>query len=576
MPDLSSVYLAIIATSFFVNNYYNPPLVCTAQLLPDDPTYADFYCGWDWEEANAKCEYHCPSGLDSDCPLLSNGRKRRCIAAAGCFSRFQKVYWTGYIHLSFDKEQHLANTNNAVTNEEVPAEAGPPALDLMTEEETEAFESSFQDYLFEALKEQIQISAVTVQEQEYNRPCVAAAIEADDPTSTALDMEIRILGEYIPIDGSFTDDQFGEEILNSVWADPESFVNAIKNASSFFEALTGISAIEEDSLVESPSSSPSESPTRSYDQTLDIRIDPRPTGSYGIVFNVKTPPGGNSILLTSMSFVTLHEGKLEYEIYSKLGPFERFVGRTNMFDLVASGQTTGMGPKAYTRALEEDTVVNGVQYVGFKPVHVLGDRGQRSFYISMTKTFLADDGSPIPILFSYPISGTEGEREYEVVASNEELEVYEGDGVLEYPWPKEKDGIYYRRPRGFIGSFDYDRSPCLPNTNFTGWPCPYVPQTRPTKIPTKNPTNAPRKNPTTKPTMQPSEADTNSDSGPEAKTNNNADPEAETNNNSGPEAETNNNSTLKVGVGEKEISNAVTGSWKITNKSYCCGLALLM
>lgn len=143
-----------------------------------------------------------------------------------------------------------------------------------------------------------------------------------------------------------------------------------------------------------------------------------------------------------------------------------------MFELVASGQTKGNGAQAYTRLLEEDTVVaNGVEtlnYIGFKPLHVPGDRGQRSFYITMTKRFTTDDGGPIPVLFSYPISGTEGEREYAVVDNTEELEIYEGDGVLDYPWPKEKDGPYYRRPRGFIGSFDYERYPCHPIINFTG------------------------------------------------------------------------------------------------------------
>jgi len=420
MPHPSNIfYLSIIATGFLARTpTKNNNLLCTAQLLPDDPENVDYYCGWDWEEASANCEFHCPSGLDGDCPPLLNGRKRRCIAATGCFVRFKKVYWTGVISLSFDREEHLAN--NAVVDTMTPAEDTvdePTAVGLMTEEEVEAFESSFQNYLFEALNEQLQISGVSVQEQEYDRPCVAAANRGDDPTSTSLDLTVGIVGEYIPIgDKFFTDEQFGEKILAFVNADSESFVDAIQNNSpSFFDAMTGISAIDEESVVEPPSSMPSAPPTRGFDQIFDIRIDPQPTGSYGIVFDVKTvrcdeqtaiQKTCGTILLTGMSFVTLHEGKLEYMIYSKLGPYERFIGNDKVWDLVASGQAMGRGAKQYTPVLENDTVVDfdsdtTLNYVGFKPLHIPGDRGQRSFYITLTKRFTTDDGGPIPILFRW-------------------------------------------------------------------------------------------------------------------------------------------------------------------------------
>jgi len=199
-----------------------------------------------------------------------------------------------------------------------------------------------------------------------------------------------------------------------------------------------------------------------------------------------------------MSFVTSHEGWLEYMIYSRLGPFDKFVGRTSNWDLVASGQTLGRGSKKYTRVLEEDISIEDesgttLNYVGFKPLHVPGDRSQRSFYISMTKRFRKNGGTPITVSFSYPmVDENESEREYEVVASTPELEVFEGDGVLDYPWPPQRDGPYYRRPRGFIGSFDYERYPCHPLINFTGWPCPYVSRTdRPTAKPTRRPTIRP-------------------------------------------------------------------------------------
>jgi len=518
---LFTLATALLSRTIIVTNK-SVPVFSDAQLLPNDPEHEDFYCGWDWEEANQDCEYPCPSGLDDECPPLSNGRPRRCIAAAGCFARFKKVYWTGVISLSFDRAAHLSNS--AVASVEMDAESGSfiTNANLMEDEEMEAFESSFAKYLFGAFEEEIEIDSVRVQEQQYDRPCVAAAYGGIDPTSTSLDMMVRVVGEFIPIgDKDFTDDEFGDEVLKLInYFDPESFVEAIKNEHVYFGATIGISAIEADNVVETPSASPSEPPSRSFDQIFDIRIDPRPSASYGIVFSVRTKRCDEeaaiqqicgTILINAMSFVTLHEGNLEYMVYSRLGPYERFLGRDNSWDLIASGQTIGKGAKEYTRMLEGDTVIDydsntRMEYVGFKPVHVPGDRGMRSFYVTLTKRFTQESGDPVPILFSYPIQmDSEGERKYEVVASTNELEVYEGDAVLDYPWHTNRDGPFYRRPRGFIGSFEYERYPCLPLRNFTGWPCPYRVQTQsPTTRPTGKPTNSPVTGfPTKKPTLAP-------------------------------------------------------------------------
>jgi len=604
-----SLNLAMMATSFLVHiiTTYNKNMpLCTAQLLPDDPTHEDFYCGWDWEEANAKCEFSCPSGLDSHCPPLPNGRKRRCIAAAGCFARYRKVYWTGVFSLSFDREQHLTNaaataTPQTAVGDQNLDEAGPPpiGLMLMTAEVKKSFESYFRGYLFEAFDKEMDISTVSVQDQEYDKICVAAAIGRgnNDPTSTSLDMVIRFAGAYIPKETYFTDDQFGEEIMNSVNENSQSFAITIKSSSSFFDAMTGASAIEEEDVVEPPTSSPSDPPTRGSYQSLDIRIDPRPTGSFGIVFNVRTVRGGNSILLTGLSFVTNHEGKMEYEIYSKLGRWDSFVGRTSFWTLVASGETIGNGAKKYTPVLEEDNAVkDGFQtynYVGFRPLHVLGDGGRRSFYITSTKRFKTDTGGDIPILFSAPKSGTDGTREYDIVDSNEELEVYEGDGVLDYPWPRQNFISFFRRPRGFIGSFDYERHPCYPVINFTGWPCPYVPKTRqPTPNPSRRLTSAPvTKNPAKNPTNDVQNAQIETDSPelgspvPEVEMNDN-DPVVQTAQietgspelgSPVPEIETNDidNAPLIVEVEDENIRNVGSGSWKVVNRSYVYGLTIL-
>ena len=207
-------------------------------------------------------------------------------------------------------------------------------------------------------------------------------------------------------------------------------------------------------------------------------IDPTPTGSYGIVFDVRTPKDGNTILLTSMSFVTSTNGTLEYEIYSKLGKWQNTLGDTASYELIASGQIVGQGSEAYTRVHDDDTIVTDVNgtdsyYIGFMPIHIPGNRGRRSFYITTTKKYMSADGTPIPILFSNAITN-DTSYDYQLIDNTAELEIYEGDGILDYPWPRgASEDVYYRRPRGFFGSFEYEREPCGV-TNFTGWPCPYV------------------------------------------------------------------------------------------------------
>ena len=67
-----------------------------------------------------------------------------------------------------------------------------------------------------------------------------------------------------------------------------------------------------------------------------------------------------------------------------------------------------------------------------------------------------------------------------------------GVGSLDFPWDRDSEGPYYRRPRGFMGHFDIDRYPCYPQLNLTVWPCPYVPRTTPPTVkPSKQPTPLP-------------------------------------------------------------------------------------
>ena len=516
-----------------------------AQLLPSDSTESDYYCGTDWTEANSYCQYPCPSGLDTECPsLLTNGVPRRCIAAAGCFMRHRTVETTIVVSLIFDKDRHysanavvdataLAGSNETaaqltvdddgaetivVVNNEVQSNIPEDAtLMIMDEEDMESFMVAFSEYLTQSIINRTsptidgssssesgstistigwQINSSDTNEQSYDRPCVyAKQLGGYDPTATSLDIVTNIVGSYIPITSTITDEQFTDMIMtflttannsNNNYNDDDDdddddgnrLIQTLSTISSFFDALISITAIPNEDIAESPSTMPSSSPTRDYKQIFNMDIDPTPTGSYGIVFDVRTPKDGNTILLTSMSFVTSTNSTLEYEIYTKLGKWQNTLGDTAGYELIASGLIVGQGSEAYTRVHDDDTIVTDVNgtdsyYIGFIPIHVPGDRGRRSFYITTTKKIISADGTPIPILFSNAITN-DTSYDYQLIDKTAELEIYEGDGILDYPWPRgASEDVYYRRPRGFFGSFEYEREPCGV-TNFTGWPCPYV------------------------------------------------------------------------------------------------------
>ena len=422
------------------------------------------------------------------------------------------LYWTGVVAIIFDGEEHLKNhqvtvntqtetDNSGKDNEEATAADVAPTAALMNRQQELALEQTLISTLQSLLDEKLYLASLDVKDQLYDRPCVEAVFpavwERDDPSKLTLDVTMRITARYIP--NSFTvysDFDLGNIFISGLRKAQAATVSNLKNANTFFNAMTGIAAVPEEDIAESPSAMPSSSPTRDFDQVFETRIDPTPTGSNGIVFSVRTPKGAPSVVITGMKFITNFEGVLEYEVYSKLGSWKNFVGRTNEFDLVASGQVTGKGPKTWVDIIQGDhtgTITEGnatttVRYVGWKNVHVLGDGGERSFYFTTTKTFLKEDRTAIPILFSSPIDDdAETLRQYGMVSTNNELELYEGDGILDYPWPTDPNGKspYYRRPRGPILAFNYDRAPCHPNSNFTGWPCPYVQKTR---RPTRNPT----------------------------------------------------------------------------------------
>ncbi len=477
--------LSLVPTIIYLHLFF-----CSvyAQLELDQDHKLDRYCGYNWLEANTFCRTACPSGLDADCPISPSGRTQSCFQGAGCFNRMETLYWTGVVAILFDAEEHMRNYQVVTTtttetetsgtdNEETTADNDAvPTAALMGKIEELALEKTLISTLQILLDDKIYLAALDVKDQFYDRPCVEAVFpkvwDRGDPSKLALDVTMRITARYIPSSLTvYTDRDLGDVFISGLGDAQDITVRELKNANPFFNAVTGIAAVSEEDLAEAPSSMPSLSPTRDFDQVFETKIDPTPTGSSGIVFSLKTTKGGPSVRLVGMKFITPFEGVLEYEVYSKLGSWRNFVGRTHEFELVASGQVTGKGPKTWVDIIQDDhvgTVVNGnettsVNYVGWNNIHILGDGGERSFYVTTTKRFLKEDQTSIPILFSSAMNSlSESLRQYGMVESNAELELYEGDGILDYPWPTDPNGKspYYRRPRGPIIAFNYERSPC--------------------------------------------------------------------------------------------------------------------
>ena len=123
----------------------------------------------------------------------------------------------------------------------------------------------------------------------------------------------------------------------------------------------------------------------------------------------------------------------------------------------------GRGSREFTPVLKESM---DEPYLGWTPIHVSGNQGVRSFYVTMTNKYKLEGLQAVPISFSLPKEAiNDGLKMYSVITSNDELKILEGDGVLDYPAPMNRKGendMFYRMPRGFIGGFEYRRDACYP------------------------------------------------------------------------------------------------------------------
>ena len=177
-----------------------------------------------------------------------------------------------------------------------------------------------------------------------------------------------------------------------------------------------------------------------------------------------------------MEFYTESSADVNYELWTRLGSFKDFKGTYEGWDLIAQGTVTGRGIGRYT-AIPDET---------FNAVHIPGggeEKGTRAFYITLDKKELV-----------YKL-GTGTDSDLLMHDSTADLEIYEGEGVLGYPFPDISEYYYYRYPRQYLGAIHYDRLPCKPYSAFGDvfdLPCPDMPTQSPTlPQPTRSPVTEP-------------------------------------------------------------------------------------
>ncbi|KAL7551102.1 hypothetical protein ACHAWF_014297 [Thalassiosira exigua] len=227
-----------------------------------------------------------------------------------------------------------------------------------------------------------------------------------------------------------------------------------------------------------PSGMPSEAPSRSHLQSIithtSREIQQLTTTSFGYLFNVRTTLDGPAIILTGLDFYSDQSGPVNYELWSREDTFDGSRGMYEGWDLLASG-TVDSVPGEYTSVPDD----------AFVPVNMPGGGGPdgtRAFYITLnTKDMI------------YAEDGQGSATDMSVQSSTAELEIYEGEAVLSYPFPDPSQAYFYRGPYKFVGAIHYDRLPCKPFSRYgpiLELPCPVGdwPTASPT---TKRPTPAP-------------------------------------------------------------------------------------
>ena len=148
----------------------------------------------------------------------------------------------------------------------------------------------------------------------------------------------------------------------------------------------------------------------------DLQLGGTTTSSYGYIFNIRTKDTSGVVLMTGFDFYTESTDDVRYELWTRPGSFKDHKGAYEGWDLAASGTVRGRGIGRYTALPEEE----------FDPVSIMGGGGEggtRAFYLTLeTKELVYKIGE-----------GTTSDAAVQI--ETEDIEIWEGESVLDYPFP---------------------------------------------------------------------------------------------------------------------------------------------
>ncbi len=489
---------------------YVAPVEVEDEEEEEDEVLNNQYCGSSWIYAMAGCDKACPTGTEC------TGEGERCYAATNCDKPLME--------LTSDMVVTMMGPNSEMDEDDVDIFIQTIFDTLEAELEKDNMKAEGVDFTGQ--------NSVSRRELEYRysgrnlkgwqgrNVMISNVTQRMLPAgSSALDASIVITGIYRP--PPYKDlDVIAEDSINR---QGQKVVSTLRERGEragreYFSRVDGIEAISAADLTarptrsptgkptpaptgpptatpsmspsSEPSAMPSSLPSRDLDQMImtgsaeDLQLGGKTTSSYGYIFNLRTPEDGPTIVIKGLDFYTERVDDVNYEVWSKIGPFQGYKGSFDEWDLVAKGTLKGKGIGRYTPIPQEEFLPLTIPGGG-------GDQGTRAIYITL------DEKSLI-----YKIG--EGVYADEVVqVSTPDVDVWEGESVLSFPFP---DPIqfqqFYRFPRQFLGAIHIDRLPCNPfslyGPVYGDLPCPRVPTGSPTlPLPTKSPvTEVPTVSPT--------------------------------------------------------------------------------
>ena len=501
-----------------------------------DPSL-DYSCGTDWVNAANACHRHCPSGLDKECADL--GGDYGCYYFTGCKARFEELKKEQeelaalegededeIIQVTPEQNQFCAPTFIEAMLQCSKEKACPVGSECGEGEECFGYTNCDRE-----LKELESDMVFTLQG-------LSGVMEEDDETifkniifailqQSLSDVKIHLESISVPNQRFFGDVEAVEVrvllaatyrppprkkldsiIENSINLQKENVRIAIKQAGTdakrwYFGNLKEISAISRENATSRPTVSPTANPTFTPTAVPSVHPTSSPSGSptatpsdipssppsrlhiqevttatsnelkslsdgsYGVVFNMRTTRDGPVVLITGIDFYTESADFVGYELWSRLGSFKKFKGIYEGWDLIASGVVKGAGYGKLT-SIPINTITE---------VSIPGGGGGRAFYLTL---------NTMDLIFG-PGGMESAESDTRIHASSPELEIYEGEAVLSYPFPDPTQTYLYRSPRLFVGAVQYDRLPCKPFSLYGSvidLPCGAIPTMTPTKRPT--------------------------------------------------------------------------------------------